>query len=54
MIGPKETLDFRPGASPAVHESKEDNPNETQGVRVQTVNVNEAVENCAAALENFS
>jgi len=46
-----ETQYFRPGASPAVHESNENSPFVTPGVRVQTVNVNQVVENCVTVLE---
>ena len=61
MIGPKETLKnarlerkkFTPGATPAVLESNENSPFVTPRVRVQTVNVNQVVENCAPFLENF-
>src|SRR3954470_10635387 len=38
-----ETQGFGPGATPAVHESNENSPFVTPGVRVQTVNVNPVV-----------
>lgn len=52
MICPRERTTSRPALPPPVHESEENNPKVTHGVRVQTVNVNQALENCGALLEN--